>query len=377
MNGSNHLLYVLIFAATLFVVPFFLKNKHTKGSIQDTVNALGILGTFTGIIFGLFHLDFTNLQEGIPELIKWLTYGFIASVAGFTASLVVKHTDIYGIPEGTKDLTDKEILEEIREEIKKVNMNLSGEGETTLVTQIQKMRTSTADKLDELNKSFNEFAKQMADNNVSALIEAVNKVMEDFNAKINDQLGESFKELSSSVKNLVEWQKDYMVLIKASTEALGAAQESLKTSSDSLNNTSDKVAQITESNKQIQELNKEFVAVMEKLNQMLEASVGFSNGMKSLADELSGNGETIKKELKSIVEASIKDMRTHAEEFTLNVNSMAETSLKNMQEKNTQTLKSFEELNLKTLQDFGGHLASISGKMVEDFRKVQEALSVK
>jgi DNA repair ATPase RecN len=358
-------------------VPFFLKNKHTKGSIQDTVNALGILGTFTGIIFGLFHLDFTNLQEGIPELIKWLTYGFIASVAGFTASLVVKHTDIYGIPEGTKDLTDKEILEEIREEIKKVNMNLSGEGETTLVTQIQKMRTSTADKLDELNKSFNEFAKQMADNNVSALIEAVNKVMEDFNAKINDQLGESFKELSSSVKNLVEWQKDYIVLIKASTEALGAAQESLKTSSDSLNNTSDKVAQITESNKQIQELNKEFVAVMEKLNQMLEASVGFSNGMKSLADELSGNGETIKKELKSIVEASIKDMRTHAEEFTLNVNSMAETSLKNMQEKNTQTLKSFEELNLKTLQDFGGHLASISGKMVEDFRKVQEALSVK
>jgi hypothetical protein len=56
------------------------------------------------------------------------------------------------------------------------------------LTQIQKLRTTFSDKHDELKKSFDEFAKEMAENNIKALIEAIQKVMEDFNAKINDQL---------------------------------------------------------------------------------------------------------------------------------------------------------------------------------------------
>ena len=33
--------------------------------------------------------------------------------------------------------------------------------------------------------------------------------MKDFNAKINDQLGEDFKQLNSSVQALVTWQENY------------------------------------------------------------------------------------------------------------------------------------------------------------------------
>jgi hypothetical protein len=39
-----------------------------------------------------------------------------------------------------------------------------------------------------LKKSFDDFAKEMAENNMKALIQAIQKVMEDFNSKINDQL---------------------------------------------------------------------------------------------------------------------------------------------------------------------------------------------
>ena len=70
-------------------------------------------------------------------------------------------------------------------------------------------------------------------------------------------------------------------------------------------------------------------------------------------------------------------MRSHAEEVTRSINTLADASLKQMVDKNTGVLKEFEEVNMKTLQDFGGHLASISGKLADDFRKVQEALSIK
>ena len=187
MNGSEHITILAIYSAAIFLAPFLLRTNHGRSSIQDTVNAMGILGTFVGIAWGLIHLDFQNLQAGIPVLIRYLSFGFGASIAGFIASLVVKHTDIYGIKEGTKDASEKELLEEIKEELKRVNTNLSGEGETTLVTQIQKMRTSTADGLDELNQSFAEFAKNVAENNSKALIEALEGVMRDFNTKINEQ----------------------------------------------------------------------------------------------------------------------------------------------------------------------------------------------
>ncbi len=375
----NHLIIVSLFAGFLLVVPAFLRNKHSRGSIQDTVNALGILGTFIGIAVGLFHLDFGNLQEGIPVLIQYLAYGFIASIAGFGVSLAVKHTNIYGIKDGEdlKDVSDKDLLLEIRDELRKVNINLSGEGETTLVTQIQKMRTSTADKLDELKKSFDDFAKQMAENNMKSLIEAINKVMEDFNTKINDQLGQSFKELGNSVRALVEWQQNYISTVQQATEALGSAQESLKNSSVSLQDTSEKVSQIAENNALILELNKEFASVVGKLNQILESSVSFTKEMESLAKELNGSGDTIRKEVTDIVGTSIKEMKTHADDISKSINAIVDTTMKSMNEKNTSTLNNLDETTRKTLSSFGQHMASISEKLGSDFATIQKLLAQK
>lgn len=85
--------------------------------------------------------------------------------------------------------------EEILSELQNLNKNIGGDGDTSLLTQIQKMRMTFTEKQDELIREFREFARQMAENNTKALIEAVQQVMEDFNAKINDQLGQSFQDL--------------------------------------------------------------------------------------------------------------------------------------------------------------------------------------
>lgn len=370
-------IFTYLASAIILLCPAFLKNNHDKNSLQNLVISLGILGTFLGIFAGLQNFDTTNINSSIPSLLGGLKTAFLTSIAGSISALLIKITNIYKIDESSLSVEEKDESTLMLEELQLIRKSIAGDEDSSLVTQIQKLRTSQADKQDELKKAFDEFAKQMAENNMKALVEAVDQVMRDFNAKINDQLGQSFKELSESVRSLVEWQQNYILTVQQTTSALGDAQESLRISSESLNTTSEKISEIAAHNQSISEMNQELKVVIENLNQMLESTVGFSKNMKVLAESLNDSGNIIQSEIKSLVEESIKNMQAHADDLSKNINSIADSTMKNMVEKNTETLKKFEEINQKTLQDFGGNLASIAGKMVEDFRKVQEALSIK
>lgn len=369
-------------AVSLAVVfsPYILRFWKTSSEIQVTVTTMGIVSTFIGILISLSSFDVENISTTISQLISGLRFAFITSVAGIgTALLVSLFPKIYFIKTETEDknLSDTDLLNAMYGELIKLNSNISGDSDTTLITQIQKLRTSIVDKQDELKQAFDDFAIQMAKNNMEQLIVAINKVMEDFNAKINDQLGQSFRELSDSVRFLVDWQHNYVATVQSVTEALEMTQKSLKSSSESLTDTSERVSEIAESNKKISDLNQELLVVIENLNQMLESTVGFSQNMKTLAESLNGSGETLKTEIKSLVKESVLNMQTHADGIAKNINTLSETAFNNMQEKNEETLKNFESINQKTLQNFGEHLASISGKLVEDFSRVQEALKIK
>lgn len=373
---SHH--FAIFYAVLVLLSPYYFKRTKNSSSVQSSAVSLGILGTFLGIFGGMLQFDVKDIQASIPVLLAGLQLAFLTPIAGMVASLVFKHCpQVYFFKESEETETDADQLILIRQELVGIAKSLSGEEDTTLLSQIQKLRMAMIDKHDELKKSFDKFAHQMAENNMRSLIDAVNKVMEDFNTKINDQLGQSFRELSDSVRALVEWQENYILTVQQSTGALGSAQESLKNSAVSLQSTSEKVSEIAENNRQISEINQEFKTVIENLNEMLGSTVGFSHNMKILADSLDGSGETLKVEVRAIVEESIENMQTHAEDVSKNINSITATAMKNMQEKNTETLQNFEELNQKTLQDFGGHLASIAGKLADDFAKVQEALSLK
>ena len=63
--------------------------------------------------------------------------------------------------------------------------------------------------LSELKDSIEKFTGDMGDKTVNALMEAIQKVMNEFNAKINDRLGEDFSALSQAVKDLNVWQDNY------------------------------------------------------------------------------------------------------------------------------------------------------------------------
>jgi hypothetical protein len=104
------------------------------------------------------------------------------------------------------------------------------------------------------------------------------------------------------------------------------------------------IESITEDYKKIADINEKFDDVINKLNSQLEGSIEFSKTMTDLRENLDGVGESLQKEVKELTYGSVNKM---------------------------------EEVMQKTLSDFGSKLGSISGKLADDFEKVQRALEIK
>jgi methyl-accepting chemotaxis protein len=210
----------LLVSGCIFLSPYLLKLFTKPSALPGIVTTLGVLGTFFGIFFALLAFDVRDVQASVPPLLRGLQLAFMTSIAGMCAALLLKLFPWIFLISREQASTDKEeaTLEEVVRLLGKIDKGISGEGETTLVTQIQKMRTSLVDKQDELNQSFIEFASKVVADSTQSLVEALTQVMKDFNTKINEQFGENFKQLNEAVGKMLEWQKEYSARIEVMTK---------------------------------------------------------------------------------------------------------------------------------------------------------------
>lgn len=303
-------------SAAILICPFFLK-KYGGATLQGFTVSLGILGTFLGIFGGLVLFDTQNINTSIPILLGGLKTAFLTSISGSIAALTLKMSpQLYGL--GNDEETDggEDEFMRIRLQLENISKGLTGDEETSLVTQIQKLRTSLGDKQDELTKSFKEFAARMIEDNRTSLIKALEAVIKDFNAKINEQFGENFKHLNEGVGKMLEWQQNYTKQVESAVVALESSRQALEASADVMKST----ATNAEESKRI----------AEELKKQLEAMGASMTGIKSLAESLKGSGQEIRNEM--------------------------------------------EEITKRSIQTLGENLAGISEKIVEDYRQLQEVI---
>ena len=233
--GFSEILIAVFGLAILAVLVFGIYGIRKNGTSRcvGVVTNIGILGTFLGIVVGLWNFDVNNINDSVPDLLSGMKLAFITSVFGISAYIILKF-----IPHKKDDISKGKSEAEVMIDllkiiadngsknydlIKNVEKSISGDGETTLNTQIQKLRNDTRDNLSELNKSFKEFAEKQAENNSKALITALEEVMRDFNAKINEQFGDNFKRLNEAVGKMLEWQDKYKEQVEKMTEQFDLA----------------------------------------------------------------------------------------------------------------------------------------------------------
>lgn len=419
---SNELISVVT-SSLILLSPFYFKRRHDISSMSGLTTTLGILGTFVGIFIGLIGFDVNNLPASVPQLLEGLKTAFLTSIAGMVASLILKESPIlYGIRVSTTDTAkeqasvesmvhflstieknQRELFQKESQQLIKIEKALCGEGETTLLTQIQKLRTSFADKQDELIKSFNEFAVKMADNNSKALIDALTQVMKDFNAKINEQFGDNFKRLNEAVGKILEWQQEYGKQVDAMVRQIqttaSAVEQSAKTleliisEANSFATTAQGLHKLITSLEQIRNDLANNLKAFDQLasnakntfpvidEQLKKLTTDFSKAVeRTIADSKSIVTLQLEstKQLSNQIQDSQRGLGTSLVELVKNLNSNIDKMMKDNADRITQQVKILdeqlgEELN-KSLRTLGSQLASLSNKFVQDYTPLTEQL---
>lgn len=370
----NYHSVLLIACVGIAFLPIFLKRKegYTLNGIQDTVSTAGILVTFLGIVIGISQVDMTHIEEGIPLLLSALKYGFVASIISFGVSIVVKvFPNWYGLTERSTHNSERGILMEISESLKKLNNSIAGENDSTLITQVQKMRVDLVDSTQELNKSFKEFADKVTENNSKALIEALEGVMRDFNTKINEQFGDNFKQLNQAVGNMLVWQENY----KSSVERNEKLLEEIRTSIDTSKNA---LAEVAVSSAKTSENSKTMISVAESAGLVISKLQEDLNQFNDVSRNVKVAFEAIEKSMSGLRDSFVDSSNQIIKENQDSVNKMrielTEAS-RTLKEQTVDLDRQLGEELTKSLTTLGSQLTSLSGKFVEDYSNLATRLS--
>lgn len=224
-----------IFILFIIIVTIFLHGRYNNidfhyGPIILTM--LGIFGCFLGIAVGLYHFDTNHLEQSVPALLTGIKTSFLASIAGIGAALTIKFRYlVIGPPKvAAGETIENATIDDLVRLLSLLQRSLAGEEDSTLLSQVKLLRQESRDGLIALRSSLDNCMERMADNNSKALIEALKEVIRDFNAKINEQFGDNFKELNAAVGKLLTWQESYRVQMaemidqqKIATESMSAA----------------------------------------------------------------------------------------------------------------------------------------------------------
>ena len=195
------------------------------------LTTIGVLGTFVGIFIGLVNFDVGNIDKSVPLLLEGMKVAFVTSILGMGSAVFLRVTYAAVPRQALAESVGPEeiysVLTDIRDgqnsALSEIRSAISGEDDTSMVTQLQKLRTSVADgdtelrnttreRFENLTSEFRQFAETMAEDNSKALIESLEQVIRDLNTHIyllNEQFGESFKQLNEAVGALLSWQDQY------------------------------------------------------------------------------------------------------------------------------------------------------------------------
>ena len=255
---------------------------------------------------------------------------------------------------------------EMNSNLNNLSNSISSDKDTSLVTQLQKIRTTNSDGFQSMKDAFEEFAEKVVADNTQSLIDALTDVMKDFNVKINEQFGENFKELNEAVKSMVEWQKNYKDQVNQLINQYNKISENLTGIDEALENSADSYKTIIESNNQ--------------LNNLVEDFSGMVNSFSELGKKASESLPVIEKNMNSIIdkskiyiEDSLQNLSKDYDNFSKKqqeiVDSYNDTTEKMIQDNAERVKRLDEELGnelTKSLESLANSLGTLSAKFVED-----------
>lgn len=398
LNDSHTMFFIVL---NIILTLFFIFVRFDRFAVvhgPEILTTVGIFGCFYGIALALLNFDATKVSASVPQLLEGVKTAFWASVSGVGGALLVRarhYLQKSPIPQ-TSGVPKAATLDDLVAATNSLQRSLSGNEDGSLLSQLKLMRQEQTDQLRELNNSFTSFAEKMKEDGSKALIEALKEVIADFNAKINEQFGENFKQLNAAVEKLVLWQQQYKDELDKMQTVQRSAAEDLQRSAQAFANASAQtepftkaasdlvrlLEALTNQYKLIEDSQKslsallgemksvtpQFVHKFEDLLASLRTGVGevqseVSSAVKSLSAQVQAtNGEL----RQTLVESMKQSQKQVGDGLTENMTSIRQAVV--------ALDKGLQEELTKSLQTLGRQLASLSEKFVADYTPLTDRL---
>ena len=280
-----------VVSITLFIIAIILHRiRIKKGThilpelVQATPTLLvtiGILGTFVGIFIGLVQFDQSNLTQSIPKLLAGMKLAFLTSVVGMILSILFKlihhstssfedslEKKIYdvlsdintSIQEGTRkqERASEQLQFLIQQEVGKSNAVIQDkltQQTEMLVTHLQTLNESyqneshaiqrtSLEQSEKLIEHFVAFTEKVSEKASKAMIDALRQIIQEFNKKISQQLGDDFQQFRSAVRELNQWQQSYKDQLVIMIEQFRQSASGIETVKDVLTEITEKMTSI-------------------------------------------------------------------------------------------------------------------------------------
>jgi chromosome segregation ATPase len=370
-----------IVAAGLLARILLGRSNKLIALLPNMAVSLGILGTFLGIYLGLLDFDVTDISGSVPELLEGLKTAFSTSIAGMIASIVLKFA-----------YEGKTVLEQSAGPVKQEDPVALLK---TIATGIHHLEKTALDIREEMNDSLKKFAENVVASSTDSLVKALESVIADFNALLNELVGESFKELSAAMVKLTEWQEKYRVHVDETQAKIDTLLSHMEQSVTILADAADHMAAIDASLQHIDQSvgglavsGSDISAHVENLTHQNEALKQGISAIKQIGEEaktvipaVSTQVDNLTKHFETTVSRACETFESHnvkvgrfVEQSMKEIDQAAKTHSQSVQDAVLQIDKGLEEELTKALNSLGGSLAALSAKFVQDYQPLTEKL---
>ncbi|MBN8430430.1 hypothetical protein JF535_06125 [Microbulbifer salipaludis] len=263
---------MLVLFALALVCRFLRRGGEFVEQSPGLLTSLGILGTFTGVIIGLFEFSLADIDQSISNLLEGLKTAFITSVCGIGLSILLRAlTRFIPLPGENLPVTD---LADVRDALQQLQAALV-EGQERQLKQSE--------------TQLENFSGQVS----QALVQEMEQVVQRFNERVENQFGENmtrfgenFARFDAMVETLTREYKAHEERVEYWSEHCDTTVMGLVQVARDLQQIHQQLADIPQFFEGMQGVNAQAREQMQALNEQLERYRGVSVQMQEVLPHL-------------------------------------------------------------------------------------------
>ena len=222
----------IISSLIIFLFPYLGRKWFNPQLLSSTVVSLGLLGTFGGIMYGLWVFSVEQIDSSIPQLLEGLKTAFLTSIAGMLASLILKLVPgFYGIRKEEKqeeEITDKQLFQ-VLESIEK---NTQPTTSLALVQEIKSSNEQLKNNFQSLNDNLQNMVARELHFNTEALASSLQTVISNLDNRISEQINQTILKiydiLEQQLQHIIHSQEFNQTIQEQLQDTLSKLQETIQ-----------------------------------------------------------------------------------------------------------------------------------------------------